>query len=404
MTVTTRSVYIASTTDTKGRELTFVNDLVRATGLKTVTVDLSTKAQEHPTTADISAATVAAYHPQGAVAVFCGDRGRAISAMAVAFERFMASREDVAALLGLGGSGGTALITPAMQSLQVGIPKLMVSTMASGDVSAYIGASDIAMLYSVTDVAGLNRISRKVLANAAHQIAGAVYFSHPENDDDKPAIGLTMFGVTTPCIQAASELLEDDFDCLVFHATGSGGKAMEKLVSSGLLSGVLDLTTTEVCDFLFDGVLACGPERFDAIAQTQVPYVGSCGALDMVNFGHFSSVPAKYAGRQFYEHNAQVTLMRTTPEENADMAKWIGEKLNACEGEVRFLIPGGGFSALDAVGQPFWNPDALNAFADTLEKTVKQTAKRRLVRLSCNINDPEFAATAVRLFKDIAQH
>ncbi|GBU14266.1 UPF0261 protein [Enterobacterales bacterium] len=404
MTAPTPSVYIATTTDTKGREMAFVSELVRATGLKTVTVDLSTKTQGHDTQADISAGTVAAFHPQGATAVFCGDRGRAISAMAVAFELFMASRHDVAALLGLGGSGGTALITPAMQSLTVGIPKLMVSTMASGDVSAYIGASDIAMLYSVTYVAGLNRISRKVLANAAHQIAGAVYFSQPESDDDKPAIGLTMFGVTTPCIQTASELLEKEFDCLVFHATGSGGKAMEKLVSSGLLSGVLDLTTTEVCDLLFDGVLACGPERFDAIAETQVPYVGSCGALDMVNFGHISSVPAKYTGRQFYEHNAQVTLMRTTPEENAKMARWIGEKLNACEGEVRFLIPGGGFSALDAVGQPFWDPDALNAFADTLEKTVKQTAKRRLVRLSCNINDPEFAATAVRLFKDIVQH
>lgn len=404
MTAPTPSVYIATTTDTKGREMAFVSELVRATGLKTVTVDLSTKTQGHDTQADISAGTVAAFHPQGATAVFCGDRGRAISAMAVAFELFMASRHDVAALLGLGGSGGTALITPAMQSLTVGIPKLMVSTMASGDVSAYIGASDIAMLYSVTDVAGLNRISRKVLANAAHQIAGAVYFSQPESDDDKPAIGLTMFGVTTPCIQTASELLEKEFDCLVFHATGSGGKAMEKLVSSGLLSGVLDLTTTEVCDLLFDGVLACGPERFDAIAETQVPYVGSCGALDMVNFGHISSVPAKYTGRQFYEHNAQVTLMRTTPEENAKMARWIGEKLNACEGEVRFLIPGGGFSALDAVGQPFWDPDALNAFADTLEKTVKQTAKRRLVRLSCNINDPEFAATAVRLFRDIVQH
>lgn len=404
MTAPTPSVYIATTTDTKGREMAFVSELVRATGLKTVTVDLSTKTQGHDTQADISAGTVAAFHPQGATAVFCGDRGRAISAMAVAFELFMASRHDVAALLGLGGSGGTALITPAMQSLTVGIPKLMVSTMASGDVSAYIGASDIAMLYSVTDVAGLNRISRKVLANAAHQIAGAVYFSQPESDDDKPAIGLTMFGVTTPCIQTASELLEKEFDCLVFHATGSGGKAMEKLVSSGLLSGVLDLTTTEVCDLLFDGVLACGPERFDAIAETQVPYVGSCGALDMVNFGHISSVPAKYTGRQFYEHNAQVTLMRTTPEENAKMARWIGEKLNACEGEVRFLIPGGGFSALDAVGQPFWDPDALNAFVDTLEKTVKQTAKRRLVRLSCNINDPEFAATAVRLFRDIVQH
>lgn len=398
------SVYIATTTDTKGREQDFVAGLVRAAGANVLTVDLSTKHQNHEGHADISAATVAAFHPQGIDAVFCGDRGKAINAMALAFEKFIASRNDVAGLLGLGGSGGTALITPAMQILPIGVPKLMVSTMACGEVSAYVGASDIALLYSVTDVAGLNRISRKVLANAAHQIAGAVMFSHAENEDDKPAVGLTMFGVTTPCIHLVSELLENEFDCLVFHATGSGGKAMEKLVSSKLLTGVLDLTTTEVCDLLFDGVLACGPERLDAIAQTQIPYIGSCGALDMVNFGHVSTIPPKYADRQFYEHNAQVTLMRTTPQENAEMAKWIGEKLNACQGEVRFLIPEGGFSALDAVGQPFWDPDALNAFADTLEKTVKQTAKRRLVRLDCNINDPLFAATAVRLFNEIAQH
>ncbi|CNI91851.1 Tm-1-like ATP-binding domain-containing protein [Yersinia vastinensis] len=399
-----RQIYIATTTDTKGEELTYVSELIKATGLTTVTVDLSTKEGPRASGADISAEMVASYHPDGRQAVFCGDRGRAISAMALAFEGFINSREDVAALLGLGGSGGTALITPAMQSLPIGIPKLMVSTMASGDVSGYIGASDIAMMYSVTDIAGLNRISRRVLSNAAHQIAGAVYFAKAEvATDDKPALGLTMFGVTTPCIQAVSATLSSEYDCLVFHATGSGGKAMEKLAESGLLAGALDLTTTEVCDLLFDGVLACGPERFDAIAHTNIPYVGSCGALDMVNFGSPATIPAKYSDRLFYKHNAQVTLMRTTEQENIQMARWIGEKLNRCQGEVRFLIPEGGFSALDAPGQPFWDEKALKAFIQTLEETVIQTDKRRLVHYPFNINDPEFAQAAVENFKEIAK-
>ncbi|WP_145517731.1 Tm-1-like ATP-binding domain-containing protein [Yersinia mollaretii] len=399
-----RHIFIATTTDTKGEELAYVSALITATGLTTITVDLSTQEGHRDSGADISAEEVAGYHPDGRQAVFCGDRGRAISAMAVAFERFMMSRDDVAALLGLGGSGGTALITPAMQSLPIGIPKLMVSTMASGDVSGYIGASDIAMMYSVTDIAGLNRISRRVLSNAAHQMAGAVYFAKEELQvEDKPALGLTMFGVTTPCIQAVSAALSAEYDCLVFHATGSGGKAMEKLAESGLLAGALDLTTTEVCDLLFDGVLACGPERFDAIAHTQIPYVGSCGALDMVNFGSPATIPAKYADRLFYKHNAQVTLMRTTEQENIEMARWIGEKLNRCQGEVRFLIPEGGFSALDAPGQPFWDEKALHAFIHTLEETVIQTDKRRLVHYPFNINDPQFAQAAVENFKEIAK-
>ncbi|WP_145525395.1 Tm-1-like ATP-binding domain-containing protein [Yersinia rohdei] len=399
-----RHIYIATTTDTKGEELAYVSELIKATGLTTVTVDLSTKEGKRTCGADISAETVASYHPDGRQAVFCGDRGLAISAMSLAFERFISSHENVAALLGLGGSGGTALITPAMQSLPIGIPKLMVSTMASGDISGYIGASDIAMMYSVTDIAGLNRISRRVLSNAAHQIAGAVYFAKIESaTEDKPALGLTMFGVTTPCIQAVSAALSSEYDCLVFHATGSGGKAMEKLAESGLLAGVLDLTTTEVCDLLFDGVLACGPERFDAIAHTNIPYVGSCGALDMVNFSSPATIPAKYADRLFYKHNAQVTLMRTTEQENIELARWIGEKLNCCQGEVRFLIPNGGFSALDAPGQPFWDEKALNAFIHTLEETVIQTPKRRLVHYPFNINDPRFAQAAVENFKEIAK-
>ena len=216
--------------------------------------------------------------------------------MAMAFERFLSQQQDVGALLGLGGSGGTALITPAMRALPIGVPKLMVSTMASGNVAAYVGSSDITMMYSVTDVAGLNRISRRVLANAAGAIAGAYREAlNRQQADDRPAVGITMFGVTTPCVQQVTRLLEVDHDCVVFHATGTGGRSMEKLLDSGLFSGLLDLTTTEVCDFLFGGVLACTEDRFGAVARTQAPYVGSCGALDMVEFrgdGHRPGVTA----------------------------------------------------------------------------------------------------------------
>ncbi|MCU5774548.1 Tm-1-like ATP-binding domain-containing protein [Erwiniaceae bacterium BAC15a-03b] len=392
-------IYAVATADTKGKELYFVRDLIAACGAKVVTVDLSTQTLSSDPAADFSAETVANFHPQGRAAVFCGDRGRAINAMADAFEIFLSTREDVAGIIGLGGSGGTALITPAMQSLPVGVPKVMVSTMASGDTSGYVGASDISMLYSVTDVSGLNRISRQVLGNAAHQIAGAALFQVEPDPSDKPALGLTMFGVTTPCIQAVSQVLEADYDCLVFHATGSGGKAMEKLADSGMLTGVLDLTTTEVCDLLFGGVLACGEERFDAIARSAVPCVISCGALDMVNFGHPSTIPARYADRLFYHHNAQVTLMRTTPEENVAMAKWIAAKLNRCHGEVRFLIPQGGFSALDAHDQPFWLPQANQAFISTLEAELLQTDRRKIHYLPYNINDRLFAEAAVAEFR-----
>ncbi|WP_034944728.1 Tm-1-like ATP-binding domain-containing protein [Erwinia oleae] len=396
-------IYVVATADTKVKELFFVSQLIAKTGVEVVTVDLSTQINPSPAGVDFPAEMIADLHPQGREAVFCGDRGKAIDAMALAFKIFIAQRSDLLGIIGLGGSGGTALITPAMQTLPIGVPKIMVSTMVSGDIARYIGSSDIAMLYSVTDVAGLNRISRRVLGNAAHQIAGAVLFQQDENEQDKPALGLTMFGVTTPCIQNVSAELEADYDCLVFHATGSGGNAMEKLTDSRMLTGLLDLTTTEVCDLLFGGVLACDDTRFDAIANTGTPCVISCGALDMVNFGHATSVPEKYADRLFYHHNAQVTLMRTTPDENVRMAEWIAEKLNRCEGDVVVLIPEGGFSALDKAGQPFWSPEADRAFIDTLEADLKQTDRRRIVRLPWHINDQQFASAAVSHFRALVE-
>ena len=397
------TAYVVGTHDTKGRELAYVAELLRAAGVAVTTVDVSTRGPDGPPVPgaappDVPAGEVAAAHPDGADAVFTGDRGSAVSAMAVALERFLLTRADVDGVLGLGGSGGTALVAPALRALPVGVAKIMVSTVASGDVAPYVGASDIAMLHSVTDVAGLNRISRRVLGNAAHALAGMV--THPVPPaDDRPAVGLTMFGVTTPCVTAVTERLGDAVDALVFHATGTGGRAMEKLVDDGLISSVLDVTTTEVADLLVGGVMAAGPDRLDAVARTRVPYVGSCGALDMVNFGGRATVPERFAGRLFYEHNPQVTLMRTTVTENIEIGRFLAEKLNRCTGPVLFLLPEGGVSALDAPGQAFWDPDADAVLFDTVEEQVADRARVR--RLPHPLTDPEFADAVVAAWHEV---
>ena len=396
------TIYVAGTCDTKGEELAYVRDLIKAANASAIIVDLSTSDVRGG--GDVSAEDVARYHPDGAGAVFTGDRGSAVAAMGQAFTAFLTSVDDVAGVIGLGGSGGTALVTPAMQALPIGVPKVMVSTVASGNVAPYVGPSDICMMYSVTDVAGLNRISRHILANAAHAVAGMVTAEAPQTPaDQKPALGLTMFGVTTTCVEQVVDQLEGEYDCLVFHATGTGGRSMEKLVDSGLVEGVIDVTTTEVGDLLMGGVFPATEDRFGAIARTRVPYVGSCGALDMVNFGAPATVPERYADRTFYEHNPQVTLMRTTVEENTRMGRWIGERLNACEGPVRFLLPEGGVSALDVPGQPFDDPDARRALFAAIEETVRQSDSRRLVRLPHHINEPAFAAKLVQSYREIGE-
>jgi uncharacterized protein (UPF0261 family) len=404
-----KRAWVVATLDTKSDEANYVCALLEAAGLSVALADVSTSGSSvkpDPNAAagrlSLSPADVAAHHPEGTRAVFTGDRGTAIAAISVAFERFIESRDDIGAILGLGGSGGTALITRAMRALPIGVPKLMVSTMASGNVAAYVGASDITMMYSVTDMAGLNPISRRVLGNAAYAVAGMMLRDIPQAKHERPALGLTMFGVTTPCVQQISRLLAPRFDCLVFHATGTGGQAMEKLLDDGYLAGVLDITTTEVCDHLFGGVLACTDDRFGAVARTRAPYIGSCGALDMVNFGAPETVPERYRGRTFYSHNPQITLMRTTAEENAQQARWIAQRLDQCEGEVRFLLPTGGVSALDAPGQPFWDPAADAALFDTLTAEIRQTDRRKLLRTPYHINDPHFTAAVVEEFLAIA--
>lgn len=395
----TPKAYVIGTCDTKGAELRYVRSLLQGAGVDALLVDIGTRGEADG--ADIRPADIAASHPQGARAVFVDDRGKAVTAMAEALTRFLATRRDVAGVIGLGGSGGTAMITPAMRGLDIGVPKLMVSTVASGNVAPYVGPSDIAMLYSVTDVAGLNRISRRVLGNAAHALAGMIRHAVPAAGADRPAIGLTMFGVTTPCVNAVSEALGDEYDCLVFHATGTGGQSMEKLADSGMLAGILDISTTEICDLLMGGVMSPGEDRLGAVIRTGLPYVGSCGALDMVNFGPKETVPERFAGRNLYVHNPQVTLMRTTAEECARIGRWIGERLNRCDGPVRFLIPEGGVSMIDAPGQPFHDPEADAALFQALEDTVQVTPQRRLERLPYHINDPEFAEALVARFREV---
>jgi uncharacterized protein (UPF0261 family) len=393
--------YVIGTCDTKGPELAYIKGLLGAAGVPSVLVDVGTRSDG--AAADVTPRAVAACHREGEAAVFSDDRGAAIAAMADALCAFMATRADVGGAIAAGGSGGTALISPALRALPVGTPKVLVSTVASGNVGAYVGPADICMMYSVTDVQGLNSISRRVLGNAAHALAGMMRHRIPASAAPaRPALGLTMFGVTTPCVQRVAGALEADYDCLVFHATGTGGQSMEKLVDSGLIAGVIDVTTTEVCDLLMGGVFSAGEDRLGAIIRAGVPYVGSCGALDMVNFGAMESVPERYRCRNLYVHNPQVTLMRTTPEENVRLAEWIAARLNQMQGPVRFFLPEGGVSLLDAPGQPFHDPVADQALFDTLEAKVVTSAARRLIRLPGNVNDPAFATALVTAFREIA--
>lgn len=396
------SIYLVGTADTKGAELALLYDLLSKNHPDVVRVDLGTRS---PAVAvDVGAEEVASFHPDGAGDILITeDRGEAVGAMATAFEHFCkAKREQIGGIIGLGGGGGTAMVTAGMRQLAYGVPKVMVSTLASGDTAPYVDVSDIVMFPSVTDIAGLNRLSRVILHNAAHAMLGMVQAPKPGLSSDRPAIGLSMFGVTTPAVTAIAQALENRFDCLIFHATGTGGRAMERLVEGSVLSGLLDITTTEICDLLFGGVLPAAPDRLDVVARSGIPYVVSVGALDMVNFWAPDTVPNRYEGRDFYHHNPNVTLMRTTAEECAQLGRWIGDKLNACPGPVRLLIPQKGVSALDIEGGAFWDPEADAALFASLEDTVTQTDQRRIIALPFHINDPEFSAAAADAYLEIS--
>ncbi|MGI9621829.1 MAG: Tm-1-like ATP-binding domain-containing protein [Acidimicrobiales bacterium] len=396
------SVLVIGTCDTKATELEYIKAVIESRGVAATLVDVGTSGHDSP--GDITPEAVAQFHPDGPEAVKSDDRGEAVTAMAQALVHYVGQHADqIAGIIGAGGSGGTALVTPAMRSLPVGTPKFMVSTVASANVAPYVGPADIAMMYSVTDVAGLNRISRLVLGNAANAIAGMAANPVPVSETDLPALGLTMFGVTTPLVTRLVEELSDRYDPLVFHATGTGGQSMEKLVDSGMIRAVLDMTTTEVADLVVGGVFSAGSDRIGSIARTGVPYVGSVGALDMVNFGGLETVPSEFADRNLHVHNEQVTLMRTTPAENVAMGEFIAEKLNACQGPVRFLLPEGGVSLIDAPGQPFHDPEANEALFTALETNVEQTSDRVLTRVPHNINDEGFVAATLAAFAEVAE-
>ncbi|RUW59998.1 Tm-1-like ATP-binding domain-containing protein [Mesorhizobium sp. M7A.F.Ca.US.008.03.1.1] len=396
-----KRIYVVGTADTKGEELAFLADAITAAGAIVCRVDVGTRDATIPV--DISAGEIADHHPGGRDAVLGGnDRGAAVAAMGIAFARFAQSRNDIAAMIGIGGGGGTSIVTSGMRALPLGLPKIMVSTLASGDTAPYVDVSDIIMMPAVTDMAGLNRLSRVVLHNAAQAISGMAARPAPP-PDGRPSIGLTMFGVTTPCVTAIADQLRSTYDCMVFHATGTGGRSMEKLADSGLLSGVVDITTTEVCDLLFGGVLPATDDRFGAVARTGLPYVGSAGALDMVNFWAPSTIPEHYRYRLFYEHNPNVTLMRTTADECRAIGEWIGTRLARYGGPVHFLIPEKGVSALDIEGGAFFDPEADAVLFEAIERTIKPDGKRRVTRLPLHINDPEFAKAATSAFLDIAR-
>lgn len=393
-------VYIVGTCDTKFAELDYARSAARQAGAEAILVDVGTQ-DAHPG-ADVAANEVAARHPLGAAAVLGQtDRGTAISAMAEALTVFLRECGDVGAVLGLGGTGNTALVTQAMRGLPVGLPKLMVSTVASGNVAPYVGPNDIAMMYSVVDIAGLNAISRKVIGNAAHAVAGMALHPPVLSADDRPGVGITMFGVTTACVTQLRDMLGETHELFVFHATGVGGRSMEKLADSGLLQAVIDVTTTEVPDLLVGGVFPATEDRFGAIIRTKMPYVGSVGAVDMVNFGAKESVPAEFRDRRLHVHNPQVTLMRTTPEENRQIGAFIVEKLNRMDGAVRFLLPLQGVSAIDAPGQPFHDPAADEALFSTIRDGWLAAPNRQLIEVHAHINSREFAAALAANFRDI---
>jgi len=390
----TKKVVILGTLDTKGFELQYVRDIIRSSGLDTMVINVGIMG-DPPFSPEISNTEVArAAGKELAYLVEKNDRGEAIEAMmtgAATIVEELSRQGQIAGIISLGGSAGTTIGTYAMQKLPVGLPKLMVSTLASGDTRPYVGEKDITMMYSVVDISGLNSLSRKILANAANALVGMVKGEILTVEAEKPLVAATMFGVTTPCVTKAREYLEEKgYEVLVFHATGSGGKAMENLIQSGFIKGVLDVTTTEWCDELVGGVLSAGPHRLEAAAKVGIPQVVSTGALDMVNFGPIETVPDKFKDRKLYKHNATVTLMRTTVEENKELGKVIAGKLNLSKGKTALFLPLQGVSAIDVKGKPFYGAEEDKALFDSLKQTIDQD-KVEVYEMNTDINDPEFA-------------
>ena len=388
-------VALVGSLDTKGVEYAFLRDRLRGHGVDVLVVD--TGVREPAFAPDVRVADEAG--------VEWGDRGAAMEALgsgAAAVLSRLYEEGRVQGVLALGGSGGTSVATTAMRALPVGVPKLMVSTMASGDTRPYVGAVDVTMMYSVVDIAGINPISERILANAAAAIAAMAQVELPEPYGAKPLIGATMFGVTTPCVTAARERLEElGYEVLVFHATGTGGQSMETLARGGFLVGILDITTTELADDLVGGVLSAGPNRLEAAGELGLPQVVSLGALDMVNFGPRDTVPPQFEGRNLYVHNPTVTLMRTTPHECGELGRRIGRKLSSATGPTALYVPLRGVSMIAVEGQPFHDAEADAALREGLHETLAPSVE--LHEVDADVNDPELAVAMADRLHDMIQ-
>ena len=395
------TVVLVGTLDTKGREYAFLADRIREHGVDVLLVDAGIVG-EPLVRPDVTREEVAsAAGADVAALAAAGDRGAAVETMArgaAEVVKRLHAEGRLDAIGGLGGSGGSALATSAMRELPIGVPKLMVSTVASGDTSPYVGSVDVTMMYSVVDIAGVNRVSARIMANAAGALAGMAKATVPDVGDDRPIVVASMFGVTTPAVTTARERLEElGYEVLVFHQTGAGGGSMEKLLEAGYAVGALDVTTTEFCDQVAGGVLAAVPERLESAGAAGLPQVVSLGALDMVNFGPLETVPERYKDRNLYVHNPTITLMRTTPEECREIARIVARKLNAATGPTVLYVPLGGVSMIATEGQVFHDPEADEALFSTLREEL-DTSKVEVHELELDVNDPEFAlAMANRL-------
>lgn len=399
------TIAVLGTMDTKGEEHAFVAELIQKRGHKVLVIDVGVL--ENPTLMpDISRERVAAAADADLQELVARrDRGEAVRAMsqgAPIILSELAQERKIDGVISLGGGGGTAIGTAAMRALPIGFPKVMVTTLASGNTAQYVGVKDIVLFPSIVDVAGLNRISRVVLTRAAGAICGMVEMPMPKAED-RPIIVASMFGNTTDCVQRARKVLEQaGYEVLVFHATGNGGRTMESLIEARMVAGVLDVTTTEWADELVGGFLTAGPTRLEAAAKTGTPAVVTPGCLDMVNFNGPESVPTKFRGRRFYQHNPQVTLMRTTPEENAELGRILAQKLNASEGQVSVLIPRRAISVISAPGQKFHDPEADRALFDAIKNNLRHDIE--VIEMDAEINAPEFAEACARtLLKNMQQ-
>lgn len=401
----TKTLAIAGTFDTKGEEYLYIKQLAEELGLKTLMIH--TGVFEPAFVPEVSNGEVARAAGMSLEELTAKkDRALATEVLSRGLEQLVPrlyKEGRFNGMISFGGTGGTSLVAPAMRALPIGVPKVLVSTVASGNTAPYVGTSDIVMIPSVVDVAGLNSISTKIFSNAMFAIAGMLKFETTQQPEKKPLVAATMFGVTTPCVTEARKVLEDaGYEVLVFHATGIGGQSMEALVEAGFIEGVLDLTTTEWADELIGGVLNAGPHRLEAASRKRIPQVVSVGALDMCNFGPADSVPEKFKDRKFYHHNPTVTLMRTTVAENEQIGKKLAEKLNLAKEKTVLMLPLQGISAIDVEGQPFYGPEEDRMLFDTLRGQVDRSVVE-IIEMDHAINDPAFAQAAARKLIDLMQ-